>query len=345
MAKGRIILFYLLRKIWPSGMTAFTAHLRQALIDNGYGVVVVRPVSRDKREHPVRVLPFGNYGFDLYEWRSDIAIDCASDDASIICTPQRREFLPDPGVIQKLMRKGSRLVIHDPTNFKDVPFARHRDVGRRVVVREAVLKWTRNAVFLPHPYVRQMTSWEGCTLDGRKHAVCTARIATSKRPRLILKANRLLPKKLRVEMKGAENRMVSYGLQKTYGDVYKQSGKVSQYPQNFEAPVRLCSNYLFHVDMTKFDGDGGGTQYAQLEAIDAGCVPIMHTDWWEGRDRTWSWAVSNAECLARTLKYSHIDHNGYYSDAMAITREHGQKLLKEHDHKRVGRLWAAELGL
>ena len=337
--KGRIILFYLLRKIWPSGMTAFTAHLRQALVDNGYSVTVVRPVS--KRWGAYRELPFGNYGFSMEEWNAEDSLYKAENDASIICTPQRREFLAQPDLVSKLYQRGSVMVIHDPSNFKDVG----KKWRRSIVIRESMLAHLKGATFLPHPYVRQYLSAQDYHVKS-KHAVCTARIATAKRPRLILQANRLLPKKLRVEMKGAENRMVSYGLMKTYGDVYKQSGRESQYPQSFMGPLDMLKKYRYHVDMTKFEGDGGGTQYAQLEAIDAGCVPIMHRDWDPDARLPWMLRVDGAEGLAHYLRVAADRSTGHYHrETDEILRRQGQKLLKEHDHKKVGKLWAEALGL
>jgi hypothetical protein len=140
--------------------------------------------------------------------------------------------------------------------------------------------------------------------------------------------------------------MLTYGLQKTYGDVFQQPKTALSYPQSFVAPVDLCSRYRYHVDFTKFDGDGGGTQYAQLEAIDAGCVPIMHTDWLLAGECPWTMYAGGPESLARILKAAWDDRtSGYYKETDEIIKHHGLALLKAHDHVRIGKKYAQELGI
>lgn len=339
----RITLFYLLNKVWPSGMTAFTAHLYKALYYNGFEPAIYRPRLKPS------VRPSGPRNFGEYDqcmWITDLnakdALRLASESPSIIVTPNAPQNLVDPKLIHKLQQKGARVVIHDPTNFRDFGNGVPRFLQQPIIVRKAMHKFFPKGLYLPHPYDSQGRK----TVGRQKHAVCTARIATSKRPRLILQANRLLPKKLRVDMKGAENRMVSYGLQQSYGDVYRQSGKTLQYPQSFTAPVDLCSHYRYHVDFSKFEGDGCGTQYAQLEAIDAGCVPIMHVDWLEANVNDCPWAVfaNGPESLARILKAAH-EHNEYYFHTDEIVREYGRALLKEHSAVEVGKMYVEALSL
>jgi hypothetical protein len=268
---------------------------------------------------------------------------------SIIVMTNLPHKLPDKDLMQKLQDRGARVVIHDHTQFDQLPggssekMIAPRTVQPPFLIRQQMLSLYPDGIFIPHPYVQQRQFLSGVTRG--KTAVCTARIATSKRPRLVLKANRLLPKARRVDMMGSESRITSYSLSKTYKDVYKFDGRPIKYPQTFLAPVKLCAQYYYHVDMSWFPHDGGGTQYAQLEAMDAECVPIMHSDWFR-----WSVpqedgfvvgkniiAVDGPEHLARVLASADPAKDE------AMRRRNRKMLTKYHDPKSVGTQYKKEL--
>lgn len=343
-----VALFYCLRQVWPSGMTSFTAHLSKALDAAGLAPTVYRP----SRLHSNPFLSFGGYKNVMCQRVTvDRALSIAASMPSIIVASGHPRHLPSPDLIERLMERGARLVLHDPTEFanhnpestleKPVPPKLRTPP---IVIRESMLRFFPSATHILHPYARH---WKPAWAARRKKcAVCTARIATAKRPRLILQTNRLLPKKLRIELRGSVNRMVAYGLTKTYSDVYTMPKTVVSYPQTFEAPVELCAQYRYHVDMSVFPMDGGGTQYAQLEAIDAGCVPVMSTDWFAGLGPLKSSSFvpgTHVLSVGSPLALADLLTNGHPNE-QAVLRA-GQAMLRAlHDPELVGRQYRATLG-
>lgn len=349
----RIVLFYC-HKVYASGITAFTAHLWMALKSQGHDVHIFSPTLAPGVlfHDSLPSEPFGAYDDEMRIVRCSPfqAISMASEYPSIIVAPGSPNKLPDPKLMHNLQRKGARVVVHDPTQFKNfAPFdgTQPNLVQRPILVREAMKKYFKDSTFIQHPYVRAKRG----RVKRDKFAVSTARLATSKRTRLILQANRELPKRLRIDLRGAgENRMFTHGLENTYGDVFRQPKKPLSYPMTFEAPVHLCQSYRYHVDLTKFEGDGGGTQYAQLEAIDAGCVPIMHGDWFdEDENKNWLkrgthvYTVGGPLHLASHLKAA--DAHDYFESTDRILRENGNRLLSLHDPMLVGRMYCEEVGV
>jgi hypothetical protein len=164
-----------------------------------------------------------------------------------------------------------------------------------------------------------------------------ARIASVKRPSIILEANRELDADKRVVLMGAEHRLYTWGLAKKFPE-FKQCGKSFQFPMTFGAPVELCAQACYNVDMTYFPDDGGGTQYAQMEAMDAGCVNVMHEDWFryggELAAGVHVLAVAGARELTDTLRRG-LDLHSY-----SKVQENCWRLLTHHDPKFVGDQYA-----
>jgi hypothetical protein len=344
MATKDVALFYMHRQLWPGGMATYTAHLFEALRANGMQPRIIQPCKRSGK-----AVPFGQYGSHmlLEPIRSEECYEIAKNAPSLLVNTCRIARLPDPKMYKRLQALGARIVVHDHTQFDQLPGGSSEKLRPPhleqppILIRTAMRRFFNSGVYIPHPYVRQGAP--NSTSSRRRNAICTARIATSKRPRLVLQANRLLPKKYRVDMLGAESRITSYSLSKTYKDVYKFDGRKTKYPQNFAAPVRLCANYLFHVDLSWFPADGGGTQYAQLEAIDAGCIPIMHNDWFRDR-RTGDTFRPYKHCLTvGTPSDLALTVCLYPANAAQITTDGRIMLANYHDHKKVGSQYKKEL--
>jgi hypothetical protein len=51
------------------------------------------------------------------------------------------------------------------------------------------------------------------------------------------------------------------------------------YKLDFREAVNLCRTARFMTDFSVIQGDGGGTQYTFLEAIDAGTICLLHREW------------------------------------------------------------------
>jgi glycosyltransferase involved in cell wall biosynthesis len=328
------------------GTTTFTAHLFKALEAAGYEALIYRVKERGEEKWR----PFAKYdGVKYMNITYDTAKRIVKEMPTVMGSPAGTKYLIRPDLIMQLAKRGMRLVIHDPNEFSIYDHLSSRKglraaklPTRPICIRPTMKKFYKNALWIPHPYMRVFNSEFAMEQHRPKHAVSVARIASVKRPKIILEANRLLPKRLRVQLKGAEYRMYTRALEEKYGDVFQQSGKTFQYPMTFDAPVDICAQYHYNVDMTWFPDDGGGTQYAQMEAMDAGTVNIMHDDWFrykggELKMNKHVLAVADHKALAKILK------NGASGRDEAEIVHNGFKLLRNHEPKHVGQLYMDEL--
>lgn len=348
MKKQSVGIFFF-RPWLGGGTTTFTAHLFKAIEAAGHSPMIYRVRGK---EGEFKTRPFAKYNGVRYQNISiEQAIQVVKDVPTVMASPCAEKYLAKPTLINDLMFKGMRIVMHDPNEFS---IYNHLNVNdnrkqlkvaklptRPICIRPTMQKFFPKAIWIPHPYERQCTDSVSRMVGPRhKYAISIARIASVKRPKIILEANRLLPKKYQVKLLGAEYRMYTYNLQKKYADVFQQSGKTFQFPMNFTAAPDLCGSALYNVDMTWFPDDGGGTQYAQMEAMDAGCVNIMHDDWLrfkgELKKGKHLLTVKDHKELALILKNPTEIMNGGI-------RENGFRLLKKHAPKVVGELYMEEL--
>jgi hypothetical protein len=297
-----VAIFFMLPKL-GGGSTTFTAHLHRAFQAAGWQPMIYRVKKRgeDKRRS------FGEYDGVFYRnvtFESATRIVRTMPSIMSAAAPSRELY--DQSAIRDLMRLGMRFVVHDPNEFKIYDHLqgwRRGTPTRPICIRPTMRKFLQEAVYVPHPYYRSQAP--RAFLTRTWHAISVARIASVKRPALILEANRLLPDDRRVRLMGAEHRLFTWGLAKKFPE-FEQCGKTFQFPMTFDASVMLCARAHYHVDMTYFPDDGGGTQYAQMEAMDAGCVNVMHQDWFRyGGELTPGrhvLAVDGPDALARCLR-------------------------------------------
>lgn len=330
------------------GTTTFTAHLFKAFAAAGMTPVIYRVKERGEE----RLRQFGKYEGVFYQ-NIDVptAERLVKRIPTVMGSPAAEKYLVHPDLIMDLARRGMRLVIHDPNEFKiydHLSSKKGRKISklptRPICIRPTMQKYYPDALWIPHPYMRTRSDTDPRNSShNRQCAVSVARIASVKRPKIILEANRLLSKQYRVQLKGAEYRMYTRALAAKYPDVFEQSGKTFQFPMTFEAPVEICQKYRFNVDMTWFPDDGGGTQYAQMEAMDAGTVNIMHVDWFryggEVKMNKHVVAVDGPSDLAAVLKDNSIRAFELCDEII----KSGYRLLKNHAPKKIGELYLEEI--
>jgi hypothetical protein len=256
------------------GSTTFTAHLFKALEAAGAEPTIYRVKERgDGRRRP-----FGKYaGVEYVNVDPGTARDIVNSQPTVMGSPAHSKYLSfAPTIISELMHLGMCVVIHDPNEFKIYDHLGESLKRRPICIRPTMRKFYPDALWIPHPYARAE-----CVLPARSKFACSiARIASVKRVTMLLEANRQVVKKKWIDLRGAEDRFYTkFTLEKKFSDVFKQSGKSFQFPMTFEAPVQVAAEYQMAFDMTYFKDDGGGTQYAQMEAMDAGTVNVMHEDW------------------------------------------------------------------
>lgn len=311
-----------------AGSTTYTAHLFKALRLAGRTPMIYRLMEFPQ----ARPLPFGDYDGVKYKITNfQEARRIVKSQPSLMSASATTPHMRD-GVIEKLMELGMRPVIHDARDVDSFDWSKAK---RPICVREAVVPLVPNSVYLPHPYMR---STRVKTNGAEADAVSLARVAASKRTNIILEANKLLPIGKRIDLLGMEDRLYSKQLQKDYADVYVRSAKGGiEFPLNFDAPVTACRGAKFNVDMSYFEKDGGGTQYAQLEAMDAGAVNIMHSDWFrfdgDMKSGVHAVAVDSAAALADAVQNAEVGD----------IRMNCNRLLLMHDAYRVGMLYLREL--
>ncbi len=343
---GRLIkeigIFYF-RQSLGGGSTSFTAHLFKALEAAGYSPTILKVKAREDKVRPFGgVRQFGKYdGVHYRNVSVEQARGWVKDHPTVMAAAEHSKHLEfAPNIISELTHKGMRVVVHDPNEFKVYDFLGTMSLKQRpICIRPTMRKFFPKALFIPHPFIR---CWPAVPAHARRqHAISVARIASVKRPAMVLEANRLLPVKKRVQLRGAEFRLYTRGLEQRYGDVFKQSGKSWAFPLTFEAPVGQCLDAHYNVDLTYFPDDGGGTQYAQMEAMDAGCINIMHEDWFryggELKPGKHVLTINGPAQLAALLRQP-IDALQH-----AAIRANCYDLLKDHSPGVVGAQYVKEL--
>lgn len=190
-----------------------------------------------------------------------------------------------------LMKAGAWMVVHDPAEFKNLGMD---ESDRYVVIRKAVQSALPGSRLVPHPYSR--TFAPGTLATGEWNACSIARIDFDKRTDVLLDANRLLPPEQRIRIHGFENRLYTkFKICPRYEE-WEQSA--CSYPREREAAVRICNRATWSCDMSEIKGDGGGTQYTFLEAMDAGSVNVISRNWIKPDDEMVPWPYAEANCVA-----------------------------------------------
>lgn len=333
---------FFFRPVLGGGTTTFTAHLFRALQAAGAEPMVYRVGEKMGSTKPRQ---FGKYdGVHYLKVSPTYAREIVKSMPTIMGSPANAKYLPfEPDIIVNLMKLGMRTVIHDPNEFTiyDHLGKAVKLPTRPICIRPTMKRFYPDALWIPHPY-DPVPAEKFADVRRRKLAGSNARIASVKRPKLLLEANRSLPTAKRIELRGAEYRMFTYNLQKKYGDVFQQCGGTFQFPMTFEAPVRVCAEYHLNFDMTWFPDDGGGTQYAQMEAMNAGTVNVMNADWWrlgpgEMKPGRHVLTVSSTDDIVRMLR------SPPSQDFLDEVRANCYKLLKQHAPAKIGKMYLEEM--
>lgn len=334
-----IALFYLPPSL-GGGSTSFTAHLFKSLLIGGYepNLFRIKPTPEERER------PFGKY--DSVSYRNITAEDAiiyAKMMPSLLTGPTHSKHLPfAPDIIQRLMKVGMQIVVHDPNEFKVYDHLNNRNLARPpIIIRPTMGNYFPKAKFIPHPYVRQRSTIRFARSRATRpwSGVSIARLSFVKRPLIILEANSSLPPKYQCILRGAENRMFTRFKVLPLYPKFKQGGY--GFPATFDAPVAEAEKAMFAVDMTYFPNDGGGSQYTFMEAWDAGTVNIIHQDWLrykgEMSDENCI-TVGSAEQLATVL-----EHGGKVNADLAQMVNNGYASLVKHEPKRVAKQYVEEL--
>jgi len=104
------------------------------------------------------------------------------------------------------------------------------------------------------------------------------------------------------------------------------------YQLDFRGAVNLCKTARFMTDFSVIQGDGGGTQYTFLEAIDAGTICLLHREWIKPKDAMVD-EGPNQNCLSfKNWKAVTKLLNGTMQNGMpTFIRANAVKLLQKHN--------------
>jgi len=270
--------------------------------------------------------------FDLI----DVVVFATEGQSKLNCRPTEFNFLSKLGPIV--------VTLHDPTEWRSYPgtkvelsskgtfFKTNLNIKKIVFIREAAAetfcreisaKW--DTVVCPHPYSRMA---EQKLFPRRNCAVVTSRIDYDKNIHLILPI--IGKTEVGVEFwtsPGGVNRM--YEHQILLGLGWNQS---LLHPWGFEKSEydRCYGGALALVDMSTISGDGGGTQYTFLEAMDYGCNLIINSKWGSGelKPHIHYTPVDNSDQIISALKELHL--KGISADRIAANNE----CLSRHSAKK-----------
>ena len=262
-------LIYMAKPIY-GGWVTFTAHL---YLKYGCELFKVgKRTEKNKRE-------FG-YGVEYINTKLDELVN----KDNILITAVDKHYWDN----LKSFPKGTKLVIHDPTEIKGknnelVKYIQHFKI---ITIRKTVQELLKNnynvdSEFLPHPFYEYPKNEQ----ISNYYSLSISRIDFDKHTDIILNANKTIEEEnKKIIIFGAENRLFVHHKLKDLDFKKYWMGKFPKTLPLSHDGNDLLNNCHFIVDMSIIKGDGGGTQYTFLEAIYHDCVLILHKEWVDNGD-------------------------------------------------------------
>lgn len=268
---SEITLAYLAKPV-TGGWVSYTAHLARGLMAAGHTVTLAKQGRRSETFSR-------DFGMGLRYLNTSTAVfDTLARRGQLIVTACDKSAGPE--LVAALRDAGAAVVIHDPTELKGgMHEALDHGNAPLWVVRRSMMAHLPHATYAPHPYVRAgLAEWKG----RRWHAVAYSRLDWDKHTDMIVEANKRLPPSIGVRLHGAENRLYTHhkldAVDPDWRDYY--AGPMARV--DLWAGTRLASRATWVVDLSVIKGDGGGTQYTFLEALDGGARLVVHDRWFTG---------------------------------------------------------------
>lgn len=322
-----MINLFFMNPVSYGGHVTFTVHLMRSLRAVGQTIRLFKVGNRTE-------LFERNFGYE--ESYRNLCLSDAKNlckkEVCLITAPSK----PKKDVIDEMLKSGSRIVIHDPAEFKhgwDLSL-----VSNPIIIRKSMRKHLKDGIFIPHPY--DAVGKVILPKEMNRSGISISRIDFDKHTELLLDANRLLPKRLKICIRGFENRIYTrFNIMPKYPE-WVQSR--AAYPRELRYAYELCKPFKFMLDMSIIKQDGGGTQYTFLEAIDAGCVCVVNKEW----------IIKNGvmkpgvNCLAVSSAKEIVDlikNADKLKRKLSSIRKNAYYMLKTHEPKKIGRQYAREL--
>ena len=310
-------LVYMAKPIY-GGWVTFTSHL--SLKYSGTIYKIGKRSEPNKRE----------YGYGVYY--QNLRIDELIEKGNLLITAIDKHYWK----YLELFPKGTKIVIHDPTELKgkENKLTQLLDNFEVITIRKSVQSFLKkmygkDSIFLPHPFYgyKKDDSHDKCDY----YSTCISRIDFDKNIDLILSANERLEEEKKIYIFGAENRLyVHHKLQGMNFEKYWKGKYPKKLPMKYEGKD-LLDNCAFVIDMSIIVGDGGGTQYTFLEAIYHDCALILHKDWVNKGDTFKNgyncFVVGETEDIGKEI--SDIINRGINQEYKKIVRN-SKNILKPH---------------
>lgn len=337
---------------WPlGGATSYVVHLAAVFERVGVPYRVLRfskSTEKSKREIGSFGVYYQNVSFaDASELRNEPFLLAAAPTDEVKAAQ----------AVQLITERGGAYVFHDPNELRLYPHWAMVERPRIITVREQGKLWlagkagsgplggvpSKNVTFIPHPYLRTRAN-DVRTGAVRRHAVSVARTSAVKNTHWVFEANEKLPEALRVDLRGEVNRMWwNFNVKQKYP--HTPYPDKAGFPREWGAAAKICADFNYMVDLTIFKDDGGGSQYSLLEAMDAGAVPIMTTDWcsYPGPASGFGFKVDGSAALLQLLADSATDedlrkktHQYRQSNYSYLDRVHKPELVAAAYTKSLG---------
>jgi len=321
MAKTINLIF--LADMSVGGASAYTCHLYRALSEQGHTPRIFKLAKRTESK-----LRSFNYGLPYQNLSIEDALYQTRNHWTLVTVAHWDKF---EDVLVPLFETGAGLVIHDPAEPKKGMLEYLSQIERKIIViRKANVEgFNEHGVdchYIPHPYTRIYSDTGFPTdMEKRRHAAAFSRVDWDKHTDIIIEANEDLQEERKIHVWGWENRLFTYhkiverfpNWRDNYYGLFPKAGNAGQ---------KLARKYKFSVDLSIIVGDGGGTQYTFMEAWDAGCVQIIHTDWLREDDPTMK---SGVNCIAVNDAAELVARLNMPVEAFQSTVVAGRELLKE----------------
>lgn len=307
------------------GWVTYTRHLHDALQMLGVGVRIIKV-----RENSSNTLRNFGYGLQYYTRNIDHYIGShitpnAPDKRIALVVAVQKNWAAHAKDLAQYKRCVA--VVHDHNEVKH--YGGQLVPDRTIVIRKVNTRLVPGSTFILHPYVQQ-----GEPGFSRKtvHARSVSRIDHDKNTTWLLDANRTLAKKYRIDIRGFENRIYTrFTVMPKYPEWVQSK---AHFPRERDAAFRLLAPARYMVDMSSIKGDGGGSQYTFLEAIDAEAVCILHHSWTAIKGEMVTGknclSVESPADLAYILKSCKEEHR------LQLASE-ARRLLTLHDPRKVAK--------
>lgn len=310
----------LLAKPTVGGWPSFTAHLHHGLTRAGHEVQLVR--LGNKTESKTR--PFGR-GIS-YRNVDRLGLNVLAARTQLIVTAIDKHH------VDTLPSRTAALVIHDPTELTptiEPALPRQPIITIRRTVHNLLQERGISNIFIPHPYARTPKPRQH---PPEHHAVAYSRIDWDKGTHIIVEANMVLPPEQRVRIHGYANTIYAHHKLEPIEPAWRDN-YAGAWPANSDLwhSVEIARSGRYAIDLSAISGDGGGTQYSFLEALDAGSPLIINSAWLTGDPEL--------DTIAPYIHAAVTDPNELLS-ALQRTPEptDPQPLLQHHDATRIAEL-------